>query len=397
MNFDVIPLAFYVMLGMISILMYETGKKENLNKKKQPGNVGVPKFIRRHIQVISALLILSALVSNHFLLLEVFHGGMYTYLGLAISAIGLSIFMAAKIRLGGNFSSCSNAYLPHDIITTGVYKYIRHPIYTANLIIVFGAFVATGSLWILGFVFAMIALYQKSAKVEEKALSEKFEGYKVYKSTTGRFLPRPFASRNNVKNGFDRIIDDISLQVFNRKFKDAGGFKPVNAEWARNGFIMGYYRDNTLIGGYVLHKNPVRSIESLTETEKKVFLDKLDTPLEETFELACWWASKTLATNVDKMLMVLHMIFTLVFKFNAKRALVCSYKQSYSNLYLNSGMIEVWNAKSCRDSEERFRIFIGKKTHILTAIKAISFRYLMRKNKKAKVIKVSSRTERSTS
>ena len=125
---------------------------------------------------------------------SLFHSLPTLYLGASVSIIGAVIFSAAKLNLGKQYSHCSNMYLPKDIVTNGVYKYIRHPIYTANLLIVFGLFITTGSLLVFAVGFGMTVYYQRSANIEEKYLEITFENYKIYKKSTGRFLPKKTAA-----------------------------------------------------------------------------------------------------------------------------------------------------------------------------------------------------------
>ncbi len=81
----------------------------------------------------------------------------------------------------------------HTLITTGPYSRIRHPGYTARVIVDLGVFLLLyNTLQLIGLL-AWIGLAYKKAILEEELLSSK-EGfgqeYKDYMSRTGRFLPR---------------------------------------------------------------------------------------------------------------------------------------------------------------------------------------------------------------
>ena len=73
--------------------------------------------------------------------------------------------------------------------TNGPYAHLRHPIYTANLVLLLGFFIATGSLWLLINCGVLFAYYRRAAMYEETALMGQFPDYSEYVSRTGRFFP----------------------------------------------------------------------------------------------------------------------------------------------------------------------------------------------------------------
>jgi len=77
----------------------------------------------------------------------------------------------------------------HQLVTHGIYHFIRHPMYTSVLLFCL-AFTLTNphSLSLLIMLILFINLILKS-KVEELLLSGRFNTYQDYKNNTGRFLP----------------------------------------------------------------------------------------------------------------------------------------------------------------------------------------------------------------
>ena len=59
-----------------------------------------------------------------------------------ISVIATVLFLSAKVTLGRNYSPCYDSYLPQDIIRTGLYNYVRHPIYLSNILLLIGVFIS---------------------------------------------------------------------------------------------------------------------------------------------------------------------------------------------------------------------------------------------------------------
>ena len=77
----------------------------------------------------------------------------------------------------------------HQLRTHGIYKFIRHPMYTSVLLSCL-ALVLSNPHWIAQLVMAvlLINLILKS-NFEEKLLLKRFKGYSKYRQKTGRFLP----------------------------------------------------------------------------------------------------------------------------------------------------------------------------------------------------------------
>lgn len=119
-----------------------------------------------------------------------------TYLGLVVSAAGFGLFLWSMRCLGTEFSPCNRARTPQKLVSTGPYHWVRHPIYTSNLLLMAGLFLFTASAWILANFLLLGVCYQHSASREEKRLSQQFPEYQLYSRQTGRFLPK--LSRDNM-------------------------------------------------------------------------------------------------------------------------------------------------------------------------------------------------------
>jgi len=110
-------------------------------------------------------------------------------LGIGIMFAGLGLFVIAKRELGKNYAPCFDAYVPFKIINVGIYRWIRHPIYTANSIAIAGVFLATGHVLALASFVILVSFYFSSARIEERVLAQNFSEYREYQSTSYRFIP----------------------------------------------------------------------------------------------------------------------------------------------------------------------------------------------------------------
>ena len=78
-----------------------------------------------------------------------------------------------------------------DVISTGVFGIVRHPIYTGAILFYLGATVITMSIASAAFVLIIIGFYIAIGKYEERILEEEFgNDYLEYKKKTGMLFPK---------------------------------------------------------------------------------------------------------------------------------------------------------------------------------------------------------------
>jgi protein-S-isoprenylcysteine O-methyltransferase Ste14 len=147
--------------------------------------------VYRWAQYSSVIIAVASLFCRHWLLLQLYNSSILpTCFGLSVSLAAIALYIWAKLRLGAQYSPCSDSWVANQLVATGPYAYIRHPIYVAILAWLLGIFIATGSVWII-MNFALLAFYYRvSAREEEDALAKELPGYGEYMARTGAFLPR---------------------------------------------------------------------------------------------------------------------------------------------------------------------------------------------------------------
>jgi protein-S-isoprenylcysteine O-methyltransferase Ste14 len=112
------------------------------------------------------------------------------WLGLALLAAGLAFSVWARVRLGRNWSGTVTVKEGHELIRTGPYRYVRHPIYTGLLAAVLGTAITSGTVRAaLGLVLIVAALCFKLRR-EERFMSETFpEEYPRYRTEVPALVP----------------------------------------------------------------------------------------------------------------------------------------------------------------------------------------------------------------
>lgn len=112
--------------------------------------------------------------------------------GVALSAAGLALRIAAMRRLGARFTPIALVQREHALETDGLYGVIRHPGYLGALASTLGIVLAFGSAWTLALVALMAIAIGVRVANEEKLLEASFgDEFRAYRARVGAFLPRP--------------------------------------------------------------------------------------------------------------------------------------------------------------------------------------------------------------
>jgi protein-S-isoprenylcysteine O-methyltransferase Ste14 len=113
--------------------------------------------------------------------------------GLAIEIAGLSLAIWARRHLGRNWSGEITIKQEHQLIRTGPYQHLRHPIYTGLLMMYVGLAVGTGEwLAMVGLAVAVLAYWRKT-RMEEATLGTAFGAeYDTYRANSWAIVPGIF-------------------------------------------------------------------------------------------------------------------------------------------------------------------------------------------------------------
>jgi protein-S-isoprenylcysteine O-methyltransferase Ste14 len=112
--------------------------------------------------------------------------------GAVIVASGLGFAVWARIHLGRNWGMPMTTKAEPELITSGPYRFVRHPIYTGILTAVVGTALVT-NLLVLVVALILAVYFRHSAGVEERNLTASFPAaYPAYRAQTKMLVPFVF-------------------------------------------------------------------------------------------------------------------------------------------------------------------------------------------------------------
>jgi protein-S-isoprenylcysteine O-methyltransferase Ste14 len=111
-------------------------------------------------------------------------------LGTVLYFVGLGTAVLGRVQLGKNWIDLEEYQVltRQSVTTTGIYRYIRHPIYSGDILLLIGLELALNS-WLVIAVLFIIPIVVRQVLVEEAILAKAFPQYRDYVLSTRRFIP----------------------------------------------------------------------------------------------------------------------------------------------------------------------------------------------------------------
>ncbi|MCS6920109.1 MAG: isoprenylcysteine carboxylmethyltransferase family protein, partial [Fimbriimonadales bacterium] len=116
--------------------------------------------------------------------------GAWRWLGAPLTLVGAAVALPAVVAHGRKLTPLPEPNRALGLQQSGVYAYIRHPMYTGLLLIAFGLAIALQKPWGVAGALALTVFFNLKAREEERRLLLCYPEYAAYQVRTGRFLPK---------------------------------------------------------------------------------------------------------------------------------------------------------------------------------------------------------------
>lgn len=109
--------------------------------------------------------------------------------------LGLVVLLVGLVNLGRSLTALPTPTPDSVLKTDGLYRWVRHPIYSGILLLTLPTAVLAASWWVLACAVGLAAWFSWKARWEEQHLRRRYPGYDAYARATPRFVPAPWRRR----------------------------------------------------------------------------------------------------------------------------------------------------------------------------------------------------------
>lgn len=114
---------------------------------------------------------------------------LFTALGVFCMTLGAGVFAAGLLGLGSNLTPLPRPKAQACLVTSGAYRFVRHPIYSGVIAISLGWAFYVQSWLTLAYALIVVAFLDIKSRREERWLMEQFPAYGDYRRRVRKFLP----------------------------------------------------------------------------------------------------------------------------------------------------------------------------------------------------------------
>jgi len=169
---------------------YHSKPEEVTVKKREEGIVSK---LAGLLGMLGFLTVLAYMINRNWLAFAVLFFPLWLrWTGVGIALIGFALLQWSQVILGKSWSDTPRMMKEQTLITSGPYRTIRHPIYTA-FILILGSSLFISANWLIGLCWIGMTILEVASRIgfEESLMLEFFgEQYREYMKKTGRLLPK---------------------------------------------------------------------------------------------------------------------------------------------------------------------------------------------------------------
>ena len=179
---------FVIVLGIILIYAYVIYNFIHAKKRKNKKKKEVKSIVET--ASMSAFFVIIALVVNLRCGTYSYHNTILNIIFLVIYIISIATNLLGRYYLGNNWGNNVIIYTDHTLVTKGVYRIVRHPLYASIIWAIYsiGVLMSNYCVFILNTIVFIPFMYYR-AKQEENELNKIFKEYEEYQKKTGMFFP----------------------------------------------------------------------------------------------------------------------------------------------------------------------------------------------------------------
>jgi protein-S-isoprenylcysteine O-methyltransferase Ste14 len=116
-------------------------------------------------------------------------GGVAATIGVIVCVAGVALAIWARVHIGRNWGMPTSLREDPELVTSGPYAYVRHPIYSGLLLAMLGSALAASPNWLALFA-ACFVYFVYAARVEEGHMTKQFpDVYPAYQRRTKMLIP----------------------------------------------------------------------------------------------------------------------------------------------------------------------------------------------------------------
>ena len=184
-------LRIFLFSGMVfHKAVWEYMKRGSLAEKKESRPFELT--LKSLVKLFKSLVLLFLIVQTLFLTLFPILKEPFTLrvIGIAVYLLGLAIAVTGRLQLGRNWVNLEDYQVIPDqqLVKNGIYRFIRHPIYTGDILLILGLELALNS-WLVLIVVPLVVVVVRQTLAEEAILAKAFSGYEDYRRATKMFIP----------------------------------------------------------------------------------------------------------------------------------------------------------------------------------------------------------------
>jgi protein-S-isoprenylcysteine O-methyltransferase Ste14 len=175
-------------LDFLSSLLADQSHQYQNHQRLEPA---ASRILRVFVFLIVIVLLSTTRIPLRWLYLQLWPVGLWPFwLGAAVTIAGLLFAVWAREHLGGNWSRSVTIKQGHELIATGPYAVVRHPIYTGILAGFLGIAIAISQVrGFIAFVLILLVFWIKLRMEEQWMRSQFGEAYATYAHQTAALVP----------------------------------------------------------------------------------------------------------------------------------------------------------------------------------------------------------------